>query len=156
VAKSNSPLRSNASHLLEGEGTSIIKVMAVINQIQLPLPMGEGWGEGDDLRNNMTEAEKLLWTRLRGKQILGLQFYRQKPILNFIVDFYCPAANLVIECDGSQHFTDEGLEADRVRDQALAELGLRILRFDNGMVFRKTDVVVQVIYDVITQLLEPP
>jgi very-short-patch-repair endonuclease len=109
-----------------------------------------------DLRNNMTEAEKLLWTRLRGKQILGLQFYRQKPILNFIVDFYCPAANLVIECDGSQHFTDEGLEADRVRDQALAELGLRMLRFDNGMVFRETDVVVQVIYDVITQLLESP
>ena len=109
-----------------------------------------------DLRNNMTEAEKLLWTRLRGKQILGLQFYRQKPILNFIVDFYCPAANLVIECDGSQYFTDEGLEADRVRDQALAELGLRMLRFDNGMVFRETDVVVQVIYDVITQLLKSP
>ena len=109
-----------------------------------------------ELRNNMTEAEKLLWTRLRGKQILGLQFYRQKPILNFIVDFYCPAANLVIECDGSQHFTDEGLEADRVRDQALAELGLRMLRFDNGMVFRETDVVVQVIYDVITQLLKSP
>ncbi|ENV34829.1 endonuclease domain-containing protein, partial [Acinetobacter gerneri] len=41
-----------------------------------------------DLRNNMTEAEKLLWSRLRYKQILGLQFYRQKPILNFIVDFY--------------------------------------------------------------------
>ena len=109
-----------------------------------------------DLRNNMIEAEKLLWTRLRGKQILGLQFYRQKPILNFILDFYCPAANLVIECDGSQHFTDEGLEADRVRDQALAELGLRMLRFDNGMIFRETDVVVQVIYDVITQLLESP
>lgn len=100
--------------------------------------MGEGWGEGNDLRNNMTEAEKLLWARLRGKQILGLQFYRQKPILNFIVDFYCPAANLVIECDGSQHFTDEGLEADRVRDQALAELGLRMLRFDNGQVLRET------------------
>ena len=109
-----------------------------------------------ELRNNMTEAEKLLWARLRGKQILGLQFYRQKPILNFIVDFYCPAANLVIECDGSQHFTDEGLEADRVRDQALAELGLRMLRFDNGMIFRETDVVVQVIYDVITQLLKSP
>ena len=130
--------------------------MAVINQIQRPLPMGEGWGEGDDLRNNMTEAEKLLWARLRGKQILGLQFYRQKPILNFIVDFYCPAANLVIECDGSQHFADEGLEADRVRDQALAELGLRMLRFDNGQVLRETNVVVQIIYDVITQLLESP
>ena len=57
-----------------------------------------------DLRNNMTDAEQLLWQRLRRKQILGLQFYRQKPILNFIVDFYCPAASLVIECDGGQHY----------------------------------------------------
>jgi len=72
------------------------------------------------------------------------------------VDFYCPVANLVNECDSSQHFTEEGLEADRVRDHALAELGLRMLRFDNGMVLRETDVVVQLIYKVITQLLEPP
>ena len=43
-----------------------------------------------DLRSNMTDAEHCLWQRLRRKQILGLQFYRQKPILNFIVDFYCP------------------------------------------------------------------
>ncbi len=78
-----------------------------------------------NLRNNMTEAEKLLWSRLRGKQLLGLQFYRQKPILNYIVDFYCPSANLVIECDGSQHFTEENLEADRIRDEALAHLGLK-------------------------------
>lgn len=87
-----------------------------------------------DLRNNMTDAEQLLWQRLRCKQILGLQFYRQKPILNFIVDFYCPVANLVIECDGGQHFTDEGLEADRVREEALVQLGLRVLRFDNAKV----------------------
>lgn len=89
-----------------------------------------------DLRNNMTDAEQMLWQRLRRKQILGLQFYRQKPILNFIVDFYCPSVNLVIECDGSQHYTYEGLEADRVRDEALAQLGLRVLRFDNGQVMR--------------------
>ena len=99
-----------------------------------------------DLRNNMTEAEKLLWSKLRGKQILGLQFYRQKPIMNYIVDFYCPAANLVIECDGSQHFTDEGLEADRIRDEALAQLGLKVLRFDNGQVMRRIDDVVEKIY----------
>jgi len=55
----------------------------------------------------MTDAEKLLWSRLRNKQTLGLQFYWQNPIFNYIVDFYCPAANLVIECDGSQHYTDE-------------------------------------------------
>ena len=99
-----------------------------------------------DLRNNMTNAEKLLWSRLRNKQILGLQFYRQKPILNFIVDFYCPATNLVIECDGSQHYTDEGLEADRVRDEALAQLGLKVLRFDNWRVLGEIDEVVEAIY----------
>lgn len=99
-----------------------------------------------DLRNNMTDVEKLLWSRLRNKQILGLQFYRQKPILNYIVDFYCPAANLVIECDGSQHFTEDGLEVDRIRDEALAELGLKVLRFDNGQVMTRLDDVVQVIY----------
>lgn len=87
-----------------------------------------------DLRNNMTEAEKLLWSRLRNKQILGVQFYRQKPILNYIVDFYCPAANVVVECDGSQHYTIEGLEADHIRDEALGQLGLTVLRFDNGQV----------------------
>lgn len=104
-----------------------------------------------DLRNNMTDAERLLWSRLRNKQILGLQFYRQKPILNYIVDFYCPAANLVIECDGSQHFTNEGLEADRVRDEALAQLGLKVLRFDNGQVIEQLDNVVEVIYQFIQQ-----
>ena len=99
-----------------------------------------------DLRNNMTDAEQLLWSRLRNKQILGLQFYRQKPILNYIVDFYCPAANLVIECDGSQHFTDDGLEADRIRDEALAQLGLKVLRFDNGQVMGRVDDVVEEVY----------
>lgn len=107
-----------------------------------------------DLRNNMTDAEQLLWQRLCRKQILGLQFYRQKPILNFIVDFYCPAANLVIECDGSQHFAVEGLEADRVRDQALAQLGLKVLRFDNRQVLTEIDAVVERIYCVIEQRLE--
>ena len=104
-----------------------------------------------DLRNNMTDAEQLLWQRLRRKQILGLQFYRQKPILNFIVDFYCPAANLVIECDGGQHYTAEGLEADRARDQALAQLGLNMLRFDNRQILTEIDGVVEKIYCVVNR-----
>ena len=107
-----------------------------------------------DLRNNMTDAEQLLWQRLRRKQILGLQFYRQKPILNFIVDFYCPSANLVIECDGGQHYTAEGLEADRARDQALAQLGLNVLRFDNRQILTETDAVVDQIYWIAKQRLE--
>lgn len=97
----------------------------------------------------MTETEKLLWPRLRGKKILGLQFYRQKSILNFIVDFYCPAANLVIECDGGQHYTIEGLEADHIRNAVLAELERRVLRLDNGQVMEQIDGAVEMIYFVI-------
>lgn len=109
-----------------------------------------------DLRNNMTDAEKYLWSKIRNKQILGVQFYRQKPILNFIVDFYCPSANLVIECDGSQHYTDEGLEADRIRDHALEQLGLKVLRFDNRQVMGEIDAVVQIVLDMISLQLESP
>ncbi len=99
-----------------------------------------------DLRNNMTDAEKRLWSKLRAKQILGLQFYLQKPLLNFIVDFYCPAANLVIECDGGQHFTEEGLEAERIRDEVLVELGLVVLRFSNRQVLTEIDDVIELIF----------
>ena len=109
-----------------------------------------------DLRSNMTDAEQLLWQRLRRKQVLGLQFYRQKPILNFIVDFYCAAANLVIECDGGQHYTEDGLLADQIRDQTLSELGLLVLRFSNRQILTETDAVVEQIYSVVKQRLESP
>ena len=95
-----------------------------------------------NLRSNMTDAEQWLWQRLRRKQILGLQFYRQKPILNFIVDFYCSAAKLVIECDGRQHYTEDGRLADQIRDQVLSELGLVVLRFSNRQILTETDAMV--------------
>ena len=57
-----------------------------------------------DLRRNLTDSEQVLWHRLRGKQILGIQFYRQKPLGRYIVDFFAPRAKLIIEVDGSQHF----------------------------------------------------
>lgn len=107
-----------------------------------------------DLRNNMTDAEQLLWQRIRSKQILGLQIYRQKPILNLIVDFYCPKANLVIECDGGQHYTEQGIQADLNRDYALNELGLLTLRFSNYQILTEIDVVVEQIYCVVRRRLE--
>lgn len=109
-----------------------------------------------DLRSNMTDTEQLLWSRLRRKQILGLQFYRQKPILNFIVDFYCSAANLVIECDGGQHYTEVGLEVDQNRDYALSELGLLTLRFSNHQILTEIDSVLDQIYSVVKHRLELP
>ena len=96
-----------------------------------------------NLRSNMTEAERLLWMRLRRKQLQGVQFYRQKPIGNFIVDFYAPAADLVIEVDGCQHLESEHRIRDKLRDEFLAERGLTVLRFDNLQVLCETDAVVE-------------
>ena len=98
------------------------------------------------LRTGLTDAEQRLWYRVRRKQIEGVQFYRQKPLRHFIVDFYAPAASLVVELDGSQYFTGDGREADARRDAALASLGLRVLRFDDRQVLLETDAVVEVIW----------
>jgi very-short-patch-repair endonuclease len=87
------------------------------------------------LRENMTEAERLLWKKVRGKQLKGYQFYRQKTIGNSIVDFYCPKAKLVIELDGGQHYSFEGKEKDRERDGYMKSIGLRVLRFSDKEVF---------------------
>ena len=61
-----------------------------------------------ELRKNMTDAERLLWSRLRRKQLNNFQFYRQRIIGDYIVDFYCPRSKLIIEVDGGQHYQDEG------------------------------------------------
>ena len=100
------------------------------------------------LRGNQTDAEQKLWYRLRRKQINGWQFYRQKPIGPYIVDFYCPVAALVVELDGGQHFEPEYLEADRKRDAYLAGLGLRVMRFDNRQALQETDSLVALIAQV--------
>ncbi len=99
------------------------------------------------LRSNMTVAEQHLWFRLRDKQLGGLQFYRQKPLLSFIVDFYCPRAKLVIELDGAQHLEAEHQIKDAARDVELAKLGIKVLRFDDREVLCETEAVVAVIYD---------
>ncbi len=100
-----------------------------------------------ELRKNMTDAERLLWSRVRRKQIKGAQFYRQKPLGNYIVDFYCPAANLVVEVDGGQHYTEEGQTKDRQRDDYLASLDLKVLRVSNLDVLKEIDAMLQVIWE---------
>ncbi|MDD5039414.1 MAG: endonuclease domain-containing protein [Dehalococcoidales bacterium] len=95
------------------------------------------------LRENMTDAERHLWTRIRMKQLNGYQFYRQKPIGDYIVDFFCPKANLIIEVDGSQHFVDETIEYDRIREEYVSSLGLKVLRFTNAEVLKNIEGVVE-------------
>ena len=95
------------------------------------------------LRKNMTDAERYLWAKLRRKQLKGYQFYRQKPIGDYIVDFFCPRAKLVIEVDGSQHLSDEMIEYDRIRDDYLSSHGLRVLRFTNTEVLTHIEGVIE-------------
>ena len=108
------------------------------------------------LRKQATDAEFRLWLRIRGKQLLTVQFYRQKPIGSFIVDFFAPRADLVIELDGSQHFEDAHRCRDRERDQYLNELGLKVLRFDNGQVMHELDGVLEEIYNTLLVQLQRP
>jgi len=71
----------------------------------------------------------LLWKELKGKQFHGFDFHRQKPLLNYIVDFYCYELNLVIEIDGSYHNNEEQYHLDSKRETELVEYDLTVLRF---------------------------
>lgn len=81
-----------------------------------------------DLRKNATFSERMLWKHLRARQMLGFQFMRQKPIGNYVVDFYCSKLHLVIEIDELSH--DGRQNYDKRKEDSLKELGLEIMRFD--------------------------
>ena len=97
------------------------------------------------LRTQMTDSEHALWERLRRKQVQAVQFYRQKPIGNYIVDFYAPKAKVVVEVDGSQHMESERAARDLQRDAFLASRGLRVLRLDDLQVLKEFEGVMEVI-----------
>jgi len=81
------------------------------------------------LRKSQTKWETKLWYGYLSKY--PIRFTRQKPIGNYIVDFYCFAAKLVVELDGSQHYSDNGLEYDKIRTAYLQGLGLNVIRFSD-------------------------
>jgi very-short-patch-repair endonuclease len=126
--------------------------------VEPPLPLaGEGWGGGSSasevsmadekaptwkvssrlrsnartLRKNSTDAERILWLELRDHRLNGAGFRRQVPIKNFIADFVCHAAKLVVELDGGQHFSDDAEQADAARSAAIEAQGFQVLRFSN-------------------------
>jgi len=103
-------------------------------------------------RKTMTDGEQKLWSRLRGKQ-LEYYFRRQTPIEKYIVDFVCLKEKLIVEIDGSQHYTPTEKEHDRIRDQFLQRQGFRILRFNSVEVLDNTDGIIEVIYQKLTNPL---
>ncbi|MBI5788240.1 MAG: DUF559 domain-containing protein [Candidatus Schekmanbacteria bacterium] len=98
------------------------------------------------LRWDMTDAERRLWSKIRGKQLKGQQFYRQKVVGNYIVNFYCAKSSLAIEIDGGQHYTCEGKEKDKKRDDFLLEVGLKVIRFSDRDVFENIEGVLEIIW----------
>ena len=96
-----------------------------------------------ELRKNMTDAERHLWSKLRMRQLKGFQFYRQRIFGDYIVDFFCHRAKLVIEVDGGQHYSDEMAQTDRKRDEYLQNHGLRVLRFTDTEVLNNIEGVIE-------------
>ena len=83
------------------------------------------------LRSNMTKQEVLLWQHLRGKQVHGIKFLRQKLLLGYVLDFYSHQVKLAIEIDGSQHYDEQNITYDKNRDYALNQIGIDVLRYSN-------------------------
>lgn len=98
-----------------------------------------------NLRNNPTKSEVILWSRLKGKQIQGYDFHRQKPLLNYIVDFYCNELNLAIEIDGYSHLLDEVKEKDSLKETELNKEGITVMRFADKEIFTNIENVIRAI-----------
>ena len=121
-----------------------------------PSPLaGEGWDGGmstktaRQLRNNLTDAERRLWQKLKRRQIATLKFRRQQPIGAFIVDFVCFERRVIVEVDGGQHA--EQVPYDEQRMRWLEAEGYLVLRFWNNDVLANTEAVAQAILDAVEQ-----
>ena len=108
------------------------------------------------LRTNLTDSEQLLWSHLRRKHILGVQFYRQKPLGNYVVDFYAPRPRLIIEVDGGQHLAPAQVKHDQQRTAYLEHRGLRVLRFSNLEVLQELEAVMEEICKAVQEAGNPP
>lgn len=99
-----------------------------------------------ELRRNSTDAEIIIWNCVRNNK-LGIKFRRQFSIGGYIADFCCPEKRLIIELDGSQHYYEDGLEYDKIRDTYLKSLDYTVLRFSNNDVIKSLDGVIMKIQE---------
>ncbi len=101
------------------------------------------YGKAKALRQNSTPAEQQMWYILRNRKVGSFKFRRQHPILNFVADFYCAEAKIIIELDGQMHATKEIAKYDLWRKEILNSCGIMTLRFDNESVFDNADEVIR-------------
>jgi very-short-patch-repair endonuclease len=98
-----------------------------------------------ELRNNSTLSEVLLWNELKNGKMKGKDFHRQKPIMGYIVDFFCPELGMAIEIDGGSHDNENACRNDRERQKKIEELEIQFLRFNDVDVKRNMTGVLKVI-----------
>ena len=103
-----------------------------------------------ELRNNSTKAEIILWLKLKGKHMYGYDFHRQKPIYNYILDFFCHELMLGIEVDGYSHQIIEVFQKDVTKERIMNKLGIKILRFTDDQVLNDMFNVLMAIEDYIS------
>src|ERR1051326_2613422 len=111
--------------------------------------------QAEELRKNMTSAEKIIWQHIHINE-WKLKFRRQHPISNFIVDFYCHPIKLVIEIDGDIHDNEEVKKNDILREKTFTSLGLKVLRFNNEEVYKRSRDVLKKIDETIRVLRSSP
>ena len=105
------------------------------------------------LRKKTSGSEKIVWTYLRRKQILGERFLRQFSIDFYVLDFYCPRLRLAIEIDGDSHFINQNaIDYDKEREAYIENLGIEFLRFRNEEVNQSNDFAISVITDKVKEL----
>ena len=124
--------------LLSEEGLGVVQNLSEVMQTRLTgniSNLKELEEKRKALRNGATQAEKFLWKALQNSQVEGRKFRRQHSVEHFILDFYCPTERIAIELDGAGHFNPIGQEYDLYRDTRLAELGIKVLHFENNLVF---------------------
>lgn len=108
------------------------------------------------LRDNCPEAERILWSYLKGKQILGYKFRRQFSIGTYVLDFYCPSLKLAIEVDGEYHNTKNQKEIDLERQKVIEEYNIIFLRFKNYEIFTNIIGVIKKIKNKVIELRQKP
>ncbi len=100
----------------------------------------------------MTEAETLVWSKLRAKQMCGYKFRRQYSVGVYILDFYCPALKLAIEIDGDTHFQAGARKYDLTRQEFIEKFGIRFLRFTNSQVCENFEGVLECIRQTVERM----
>ena len=100
-----------------------------------------------ELRQNLTQSEKLLWEKIRNKQLDGYRFRCQHPVYRYVLDFYCHEAMLAVEIDGDVHEKRE--EYDQYRGELLQHIGIRTLRFTNKEVISNVEEILNTIHSIL-------